>query len=57
MTEGSPLLMLERGELVRTPPALWIQGTNDLIHDYVDPDSKFEGTEASRFVDLYRKVR
>jgi acetyl esterase/lipase len=56
MVEGSPLLMLERGELVRTPPALWIQGTNDLIHDYLDPDSKFEGTEASRFVELYRKA-
>ena len=56
MIEGSPLLALERGEMVKTPPSLWIQGTNDLIHDYVDPNSGFEGTEAGRFVDLYRKA-
>jgi acetyl esterase/lipase len=41
---------------VNKPPSLWIQGTNDLIHDYEDPDSGFEGTEARRFVDLYRKA-
>lgn len=56
MREGSPLLMLERGEQVNKPPSLWIQGTNDLIHDYEDPNSGFEGTEARRFVDLYRKA-
>ena len=33
MREASPLLALERGEPVAMPPALWIQGTNDLIHD------------------------
>ena len=36
--EGSPLLALERGEKVAMPPALWIQGTDDLIHDYRDPE-------------------
>ena len=56
MREGSPLLALERGETVATPPALWIQGTNDLIHDYRDPNSGFDGTEAQRFVDRYRRA-
>ena len=56
MSEGSPLLALERGETVATPPALWIQGTNDLIHDYRDPNSGFDGTEAQRFVDRYRRA-
>jgi hypothetical protein len=56
MAEGSPLLALIRGEKVRMPPALWIQGTNDLIHDYRDPASGFEGSEAQRFVSLYRRA-
>jgi acetyl esterase/lipase len=56
MAEGSPLLALERGEKVSTPPAIWIQGTNDLIHDYTDPHSGFPGSEAKRFVDRYRKA-
>ena len=56
MTEGNPMLALERGEKVLTPPALWIQGTNDLIHDYRDPDSGFPGTEAQRFVANYRRA-
>jgi acetyl esterase len=56
MKEGSPLLALERGEPVATPPALWIQGTNDLIHDYTDPESDFGGSEAHRFVDRYRRA-
>jgi acetyl esterase/lipase len=54
MSEGSPLLALERGEPVEAPPALWIQSTNDLIHDYRDPNSGFDGTEAQRFVERYR---
>jgi acetyl esterase/lipase len=56
MSEGSPLLAIARGEKVVTPPALWIQGTNDLIHDYRDPESGFDGSEAQRFVALYRKA-
>ena len=56
MREGSPLLALERGEQVLTPPAIWIQGTDDLIHDYTDPNSGFAGTEAARFVDRYQRA-
>jgi len=56
MAEGSPLLILERGEKVVTPPAIWIQGRGDVLHDYKDPESTFPGTEAPRFVDLYRKA-
>lgn len=56
MAEGSPLLALLRKEEVRTPPALWIQSRNDLIHDYRDPYSGFNGTEAARFVSLYRQA-
>ena len=36
MEEGNPMLALERGEAVATPPALWIQGQPDAVHDYVD---------------------
>ena len=56
MAEGNPMLALERGEKVATPPALWIQSTNDLIHDYHDPESDFPGSEAQRFVRNYRKA-
>jgi len=54
MAEGSPVLALERGEKVATPPALWIQTRNDTLHDYRDPDSKFPGNEPQRFVADYR---
>jgi acetyl esterase/lipase len=56
MAEGSPLLALERGEKVEMPPAIWIQAKNDLIHDYRDPNSGFDGSEAQRFVDRYRRA-
>jgi hypothetical protein len=56
MSEGSPLLALERGEAVAKPPALWIQSRNDLIHDYRDPNSGFDGSEAQRFIDRYRRA-
>lgn len=56
MGEGSPTLILERGEKVQTPPAFWLQGRGDLLHDYTDPESKSGKTEAPRFVDLYRKA-
>src|SRR5207248_2077016 len=36
MAEGNPLLALERGEKVSTPPAIWYQARGDLMHDYED---------------------
>jgi acetyl esterase len=56
MEEGNPLLALERGEKVLTPPAIWFQGTNDVLHDYHDAESDFPGHEPQRFVELYRKA-
>jgi acetyl esterase len=47
MAEGSPVLALERGERVATPPVLYIQGTRDPAHPMVDVD---------RFVKAYRKA-
>ena len=38
MAEGNPMLALERGEEVLTPPAVWFQGRNDMMHDYRDPE-------------------
>lgn len=54
MADGSPTLLLERGAPVATPPALWIQASEDDVHNYRDPDSSFDGTEADRFVARYR---
>lgn len=55
MAEGNPVLILERKETVRTPPALWVQGRpDDHPHDYRDPASAFDGNEPERFVHLYR---
>ncbi len=54
MAEGNPMLMLERGEKVVMPPALWHQGRPDEVHDYHDPDSNFAGNEPERFVSNYR---
>jgi acetyl esterase len=56
MAEGNPLLALERGERVLTPPAIWFQGRGDLLHDYRDPESEFPGNEPQRFVAAYRKA-
>jgi acetyl esterase len=56
MAEGSPLLALERGEKVLTPPAIWFQARGDGLHDYKDPDSNYPGNEPQRFVELYRKA-
>ena len=56
MAEGNPMLALERGESVLTPPALWVQGRPDPVHDYRDPDGTFAGNEPERFVANYRKV-
>ena len=56
MAEGNPLLALERGERVLTPPAIWFQGRGDLLHDYKDAESEFPGNEPQRFVAAYRKA-
>ena len=56
MAEGNPMLILERGEKVEMPPAIWIQGRPDIVHDYHDEDSSFPGNEPERFVSNYRKA-
>jgi acetyl esterase len=56
MREGSPMLILERGESVATPPAIWIQSSQDDVHNYHDEESTFSGTEADRFASNYRKA-
>ena len=56
MAEGNPMLALERGEAVLTPPAIWFQGRGDRLHDYKDAESSFPGNEPQRFVDNYRKA-
>ncbi len=56
MAEGNPMLALERGEQVATPPAIWFQGRGDLLHDYKDTESSFPGNEPQRFVANYRKA-
>jgi acetyl esterase len=56
MAEGNPLLALERGEKVLTPPAIWFQGRGDMLHDYKDADSDFPGNEPQRFIADYRKA-
>ena len=54
MTEGNPMLALERGEAVETPPAIWVQGRPDPIHDYRDPESPLDQNEPERFAANYR---
>jgi len=56
MIEGNPMLILERGEKVVMPPAIWVQGRPDETHDYHDPDGGFPGNEPERFVSNYRKA-
>jgi acetyl esterase/lipase len=56
MAEGNPVLALERGEKVLTPPAVWFQGRGDIVHDYKDPESDFDGNEPQRFCADYRKA-
>jgi acetyl esterase len=56
MIEGNPMLILERGEKPVLPPALWIQGRPDPVHDYRDPNGSFEGNEPERFAFDYRKA-
>jgi acetyl esterase/lipase len=56
MAEGNPMLALERGEKVETPPTVWFQGRGDVLHDYKDADASFPGNEPQRFVANYRKA-
>ncbi len=56
MADGNPMLILERGEKVPLPPALWLQGRPDIVHDYRDPDAPIQGNEPERFVANYRKA-
>ena len=56
MADGNPMLALERGEKVETPPAIWFQGQGDTLHDYKDVESNFAGNEPQRFVANYRKA-
>jgi acetyl esterase len=56
MAEGNPMLALERGEAVALPPALWVQGRPDPVHDYRDSESPFPGNEPERFVADYRRA-
>jgi acetyl esterase/lipase len=55
MIDGNPILMLERGEKVAMPPALWVQGRPDQVHDYRDPESPVALNEPERFTAQYRK--
>ncbi len=56
MAEGNPMLILERGEKVVMPPALWVQGRPDQVHDYRDPESPVALNEPERFTANYRKA-
>lgn len=56
MTDGNPVLALERGEHVDLPAALYVQAREDALHNYRDPESPFEGNEPYRFVDDYRRA-
>ena len=56
MTEGNPVCALESGEAVETPPALWIQGRPDPVHDYRDPESDLGVNEPERFSERYREA-
>jgi acetyl esterase len=56
MIDGNPMLMLERGEKVAMPPALWVNGRPDPIHDYRDPASPMPVNEPERFAATYRKA-
>lgn len=56
MSEGNPMLALERGEDVETPPAIWLQGEPDMVHDYHDLESGQDLNEPDRFVQNYRNA-
>jgi acetyl esterase len=52
MSEGSPTLILQGGEDVCLPRALWIQATGDSVHNYPNADSGL--LESEDFVGRYR---
>ena len=56
MIDGNPVHALETGEAVETPPAIWIQGRPDPVHDYLDPESELGVNEPERFAQRYREV-
>ena len=56
MEEGNPLLALVRGEDMNLPPAVWIQGRPDPVHDYRDPVYYGDDNEPERFISLYRSA-
>ena len=56
MKEGNPMLALERKEPVKTPPAIWVQGKPDIVHDYRDPESDTGVNEPERFARNYREA-
>ena len=56
MAEGNPMLILEREENAVLPPALWVQGRPDPVHDYRDPEGRFDGNEPERFAHTYRQA-
>jgi acetyl esterase/lipase len=56
MTDGNPVVALETGEAIETPPAIWIQGRPDPVHDYLDPESDLGLNEPERFVHRYREA-
>ena len=52
----NPMLALERGEDVETPPTLWLQGEPDIVHDYHDPASGQDLNEPDRYGQNYRNA-
>ncbi len=56
MIDGNPVHALESGEAVATPPAIWIQGRPDPVHDYLDPESELGVNEPERFAQRYREA-
>ena len=56
MTDGNPMVALENGEAVETPPVLWVQGEPDPVHDYRDIDSGADLNEPDRFVRNYKNA-
>ena len=56
MAEGNPMLALERGEKVLTPPAVWFQGRGDSCTTTRTWSRAFPGNEPQRFVANYRKA-
>jgi acetyl esterase len=54
--DANPMMILERGEKVALPPAMWIQATQDDVHNYLDEASGKSEPEAERFASNYRRA-